>query len=117
MSCTARLPLRTRQRAPKTERRSSRKTKQKKELGGDEDVLPGRRRHLHFTDHEAQMKTHDNEQWTNIIRLSQVSNISQGPGVLLMCKRGGGVRQRQDAGSDPRATERGAREGREGRRQ
>jgi hypothetical protein len=73
MSCTARLPLRTRQRAPQTERRSSRKTKKKKELGEDEDELPGRRRHLHFTDHVAQTKTHDNEQWTNTNYTSESS--------------------------------------------
>jgi hypothetical protein len=56
--------------------------KQKKELGEDEDV-PGERRHLHFTDHVAQMKTHDNEQWTKIIRLSQVSNNFTGSRDLL----------------------------------
>jgi hypothetical protein len=60
---------------------------QKKELGEDGDVLPGRRRHLHFTDHVAQMKTHDNEQWTNIIRLSQVSNNFTGSRDLLAEER------------------------------
>jgi hypothetical protein len=60
--------------------------KQKKELGEDEDV-PGERRHLNFTDHVAQMKTHDNEQWTNTIRLSQVSNNFTGSRDLLAEER------------------------------